>query len=399
MTGSIAVAGGVYAEHCLWPDWDQVFGSGGRAACALTGNVGSVVLHAWASPQNASRMQAQAKLYGVATNIGQTEQSIGFDYVHAMAVPTIRPSPGRIRRLPPLEVDAEVVLRFGMLESSARVRARRAIYDPQSTFGVDPFEANGSSADGLAIVGNRREIAELGGLSDPVSAARALVDGGRAAAVVVKAGVVGAYVVEKNREPVLIPPFQSASVWTIGSGDVFAAAFALLWAFKGAEPREAAMTASKAVADYAVTRALPMRSPAAIDALDLVPCLFHAQTVYLAGPFFTIAQRWLIDETKRCLEALGLEVFSPVHDVGRGPAETVAVEDLRGLDRCGVVFAIVDGLDSGTLFEIGYARAKDIPVYAFAQIASDEDMKMLDGSGCRIERDLVTALHRLAWRT
>jgi nucleoside 2-deoxyribosyltransferase len=92
-------------------------------------------------------------------------------------------------------------------------------------------------------------------------------------------------------------------------------------------------------------------------------------------------------------------VFSPVHEIGHGSASVVAPADLAALDECDVVFAILDGLDSGTLFEIGYARALNKPVYALAQSISEEDLKMVVGSGCRVFEDFVTALHCVAWRT
>ena len=93
-----------------------------------------------------------------------------------------------------------------------------------------------------------------------------------------------------------------------------------------------------------------------------------------------------------------MDVFSPVHDVGPGPASEVAPADIAELRGCDVVFAILDGLDSGTLFEVGYARALGKPVYVLAQRVSTEDLKMVEGSGCRIYGDLVTALHHLVWR-
>ena len=42
--------------------------------------------------------------------------------------------------------------------------------------------------------------------------------------------------------------------------------------------------------------------------------------VYLAGPFFSMGQRWLVDEARRCLGELGMDVFSPFHDIGPGAA-------------------------------------------------------------------------------
>ena len=144
---------------------------------------------------------------------------------------------------------------------------------------------------------------------------------------------------------------------------------------------------------------LPVPSRAQLEATALPEAVAREGRVYLASPFFTLGQRWLVDESRRCLRELGLLVFSPVHDVGPGPAEQVAPAALAALHECDVVFAILDGLDSGTVFEVGYARAVDKPVYALAQTVSEEDLKMVVGSDCKVFEDLVTALHHTAWRT
>ena len=62
------------------------------------------------------------------------------------------------------------------------------------------------------------------------------------------------------------------------------------------------------------------------------------------------------------------------------------------------MFALLNGVDAGTLFEVGYARALGKPVYALAQSVRSEDLKMLEGSGCLIFSDFVTAVHHAAWR-
>jgi nucleoside 2-deoxyribosyltransferase len=66
--------------------------------------------------------------------------------------------------------------------------------------------------------------------------------------------------------------------------------------------------------------------------------------------------------------------------------------------NCDRVFAVLDGIDSGTVFEVGYARALGVPVYALAQAVPPEDLKMVSGSDCRIFDELVTAIHHTAWR-
>ncbi|WP_221623397.1 nucleoside 2-deoxyribosyltransferase [Burkholderia ubonensis] len=68
------------------------------------------------------------------------------------------------------------------------------------------------------------------------------------------------------------------------------------------------------------------------------------------------------------------------------------------MNSCDRVLAILDGLDAGTVFEVGYARAKGIPIYALAQAVNEEDLKMVVGSDCNMFFDFVTALHHTAWK-
>lgn len=112
-----------------------------------------------------------------------------------------------------------------------------------------------------------------------------------------------------------------------------------------------------------------------------------------------MSQNWLIEQALEALESQNFKVFSPLHHVGRGSAAQVYDKDIRGLRECDLVFACVDGLDSGTIFEIGFARALDIPVVAFVQNETPEDLKMLEGSGCLLERDFVTAIYKAYWLT
>lgn len=392
---AIAVVGGLYHERCVWPDWDRVFGSGGRAAAAVVGHVDAISFRTYATDQMAESFRPQAAADGIAFEPAISGVEISFDYLHSLATPVISPPPSKIPTKQPLDVASDVVLRFGFMEGTARVTAERCVYDPQSAFAPEPFQANGSRAKMLAIVANRGEVVALGGSSDPELAAANLVRQG-AAVVVVKSGVRGAFVVD-GQGITHVTPHRSDRVWTIGSGDVFAGMFAARWGVHQDNPVDAAEIASLAVAAYANTMGLPIPAVGDLRA-RAAPVGSRGGQAYLAGPFFTVGQRWLIDEARRGLQELGLKVFSPVHDVGRGDAQMVAPADIAALEQCDVVFAILDGLDSGTLFEVGYARAKGKPVYALAQAVSIEDLKMIEGSDCRVYDDFVTALHHTAWR-
>ena len=119
----------------------------------------------------------------------------------------------------------------------------------------------------------------------------------------------------------------------------------------------------------------------------------RAGPVYLAGPFFNLQQRWLIDVVK---DALWPGVWSPSHEVGPGGIE-VAQADLDGLELCDSVLALLDDNDPGTVFETGYATKIGIPVVVYADKLDDEGGKMLLGSGSDHSADLSTAVYKAQW--
>lgn len=105
----------------------------------------------------------------------------------------------------------------------------------------------------------------------------------------------------------------------------------------------------------------------------------------------------MVGQARRDLLAMGLDVFSPYHDVGIGSAEDVVEKDLEGIRKCDVLLAIGDGLDSGTIYEMGYARALNKPVIFYAENESVQDKKMIEGSNCYITDDYVSAIYHTVW--
>ena len=106
---------------------------------------------------------------------------------------------------------------------------------------------------------------------------------------------------------------------------------------------------------------------------------------------------WLINEAKANLEAFGFDVFSPYHELGIGPAEYVAPMDIAAIDDADIIYAIFDGHDPGTLFEIGYAIKANKKVMVFSEQSPKEQLKMYQGTGCIIENDFATSLYKLSW--
>lgn len=393
----IIVVGGVYGEECAFPVRKQIFGSAGRAAVALSKpHFDSVILHTTLPEASAAQAIPNFDAYGIDVVNHGGEQFIDFEYLHCLATPFIHPRPSKIRQQKPFHVQGKLVVQFGMMECSPTVEADVCIYDPQSPIEPRSFTKSGSKAGRLAFVANSTEIKLLTGLSVD-EGARQLVKDESAEIVVAKCGLDGARIFDKTGCIGHVPAYETANVFTIGSGDVFVAAFALAWGDANVPPVEAADYASQAVAAYVESEHLPLIPMQGADQ-NRDPVKLAGGNVYLAGPFREIGQRVIINEARKVMTDLGMHVFSPVHDIGHGPASKVVKQDLKAIRDCDAVFAIVSGSSPGTLFEVGYAVAQNKPVFCVAQNMRSNDLKLPEGAGCIIHEDFISALHLLAWR-
>lgn len=96
--------------------------------------------------------------------------------------------------------------------------------------------------------------------------------------------------------------------------------------------------------------------------------------IYLASPFFDSRERFYMTEVLKVLRDRGEEVYAPYeHKIEDGedmPNEVwgalVYQEDINAIQKCDEVYVIYDGMysDSGTAFEVGYARAIGKPITA-----------------------------------
>ena len=399
---ALTVVGGLYREVCLEPSGHrELFGSGGRAAWTARQLGSTVDLQTCVDDITESDMLQWAADTGIIVMPVHVPRVPAFHYRHPLSRPLILPAPAELTKPIEFSVENDVVLRFGMLEASAVVRAETVVYDPQSAFTPESFSANGSRATHLAVVANDYEARTLVGdarcpLQDLVIALRKCEG---ADVAVLKAGPFGTWIATAD-ECRHMPCLITDRVWSLGSGDVFASVFAVRWGVDGIAPFEAVEDAVRVVARYADTGSVPLRE----EIVDLTgypaleaPSSLASSQVYLAAPFFTMAHRWLVDEIRNAVPG-DIRVFSPLHDVGRGPYEEVAPADLEGLRQSQVVLAVADGDDPGTLVEIGYARARGIRVVVLAETIAEEHLVMLRGSGCVITRDLCSAIYHTVWQ-
>jgi nucleoside 2-deoxyribosyltransferase len=107
--------------------------------------------------------------------------------------------------------------------------------------------------------------------------------------------------------------------------------------------------------------------------------------LFISGPFFNDEEVERIDRVKSVLEEMGFEAYSTSHrnppiDLGSRAQKDRRFKLLcREIGKSDGVFAVLDGKDAGTIWEMGYAFALGKPVVAFTENEPYFSL-MIDGS-------------------
>ena len=130
--------------------------------------------------------------------------------------------------------------------------------------------------------------------------------------------------------------------------------------------------------------------------------LMKSYDFYIAAPFFSPEQVMRVELVENMLKAKGLTFFSPRTDSAvadiNNPENRKKVFALNheSILKSNGVIAITDGKDPGTIWEAGYAYAKDIPViYIAFTLGHAQFNLMLAESGkaaCRTKEELSAAI-------
>ena len=397
ISDTIDIVGGTYHERCSEPVWREIYGSGLRAAYTIRALTDCcyIKLHTVADNYVKRHLDMHCPSLQIDLDVLEISNSICFNYHHALKPPFVHDVQ---KVVDSINVNGENCVVFGMLETNTTVCAKRIVYDPQSPTNPSLLSSSGSKADHVALVMNYQEASLLANSSNIDEIRGYLFTQENCECLVLKMGPMGARVfANRDSKGQNVPVYKTDFVWSIGSGDVFTAVFGYYWMIEGLDPFQSAMKASIGAASYCNSKRL--------DGLkhNIENCPFvpiqpgdHGK-VYLAGPFFTMAQRTFIDECYRALKGIGLDVFSPFHDVGIGEAKEVVPKDIEALDECKVVYAVLDGMDPGTVFEVGYAVALQKKVVLHAQNEHPTHLQMMVGTGCSIEKDFVTSIYKTYW--
>lgn len=405
---TIHIVGGTYKEYCAWPEHSTLQGSAGRAALCLSQMDSSLLieLHARVAKKDRNSLE---EVFAFSENcelkITECIETTKFDYFHPLSEPKVTPDVSR-EKLPVFDLskdEMDFAVIFGMIEAIPIVNCKLAVYDPQNTYCPTLFSETRSAADTLVYVINSNELSLFYTRKNPVPASIEVMSEWlstveNAEAIIVKCGQRGVYVQSKN-EKGWVPPYRTEKIFPIGSGDSFVAAFAYYWKIRELKFIDAATKSSIAAAYYVSHKMMNNEEGLEVFRQELEPLIYKPgrKKVYLAGPFFTLSDLWMINEAKQYIASFGMDIFSPYHEIGIGSAEEVVQKDIDAIRDCDVMYALFDGVDPGTLFEIGYARSLSKPVIILAENPKDEELKMYDGSGCKIFSDFASSIYHLAW--
>lgn len=392
------IIGGSYVENCVEPTYNELYGSALRAAAALACKDFKIKLHTCICEKYEPLLKLKSATFGFELDYSIILKTIEFDYYHPLSQPIAKFENNS--KIQFNKIDGNKILYYGMVEACAKFDGDYVVYDPQNHVS---FKDTGATAKHLALVLNKKEACLLSTIDneDLVTVGKSLLNSEKAEVIIIKNGSHGALVIETDKITE-IPVFETKKVWPIGTGDIFSAVFAWKWMIEQKSPSESAYQASQFTGQYCESQQLPLQ----INYPTLKPLIKSTKKkqIYLAGPFFTISERWLINEFRNILFDFGNNVFSPFHDVGIidskdiiSCSSEIAQADLNALSNCDVVLAIISGLDAGTLFEIGYAKSLNKKIVIFAQNVCDNDLTMLIGTDCEITNDFSTAIYKASW--
>lgn len=268
------IAGGTYLERCQYPKWERLFGSGMRAAIAVSGLSEGTVLHSYVPSIWKRDAEATLSSFRIIGELAPTRHELIFEYLDTLQKSFVPAVPDDNDQENPLTLDGEVVLRFGFMEGTAKVKGRTVVYDPQNSY--VKFHANGSTADRLAMILSEDELLGFGGLGDAprtddnlAAAAQNVFDNKPAPQIILTKDRLGGLQVYFGGSPISIKSYAAESYFRIGVGDVLAAAFTHAWGELGMEPVEAADFAARSIAYFVADARLPLLPPPQLSGLRL----------------------------------------------------------------------------------------------------------------------------------
>lgn len=400
----LSVLGGVYHEYCFSPVWNDIYGSGLRAAMAIRSKKGDtefLTIYSDNHPHT-KLIEYYSKSFGFGVRrIANEDEPIYFDYMNPIEAPVCSFTSKSTNSVP--HIRAKLLLKFGMMECAVQTNSDKVVYDPQNPDHPVLFHQDGSHANQVVYVLNQGEAQKITGKKDLEDCSEHLLMQPNVVCCIIKCGFYGAYVSTTTAKK-WVPVYQSDNIWLIGSGDIFSAIFAYHWLSGETDFFRIANIASYSTAQYSNNKSLNFSTVnySNLTAFKPLPetsgSHISSYKIYLASPFFNSTQYSYLLKILNILKKYDLNVFSPFHEIGVGDPLTIAEKDLKALKDSDLVLALLDDLDPGTIFEIGFARAREIQVMILSESLDEANSTMFIGSGCELYNDIATLLYKLIWK-
>lgn len=393
----ISVIGGTYREI----DYDDIsmdiYGSGYRCCKFLLENNCFINYYTSGNHEVEKYLKEVKKVY---TNfdfqLTKSEDLITFNYSFALDTPSIFPNILNINKTENIKVDSDNVICYGMLESEFNVIGKKVIYDPQTSLRPKKYSEIGIAEELIYIV-NMNEAKSISSQTDLDEIKKYFFSAENAFALIIKNGPYGAKLYLRNNDEFEIPSFITENVNKIGSGDIFTSCFGYYWMNKNLPLEECAILASKSTSIYCDKKVYVDVQDFDYDFITFQNKNINDKQVYLAAPFFSLAELILIDKIRSAFLEFGVKVFSPYHDIGLGDEETIAIKDLQGIRNSDLIFCVFDNLDSGTLIESGFSLAMNKKIIGYHRTCEESQLLMLKPGDSKVFKNLTTAMYHAIW--
>lgn len=393
----ISVIGGTYREI----DYDDIsmdiYGSGYRCCKFLLENKCDVKYYTSGNEEVKDYLNEIKKVYNNFNyQLTKSEYLIAFKYSFALDNPSVFPNILNIKKTENIKVESSNIICYGMLESEFNIKGNKVIYDPQTSLNPKRYSEIGIAEELIYIV-NMNEAKSISSENDLEKIKKYFFNSENTHALIIKNGPYGAKLYLKNKEEIEIPSFVTENVNKIGSGDIFTSCFGYYWMSKKLPLEECAVLASKTTSLYCDKKVYVDIKDFEFDFIEFKKGNFNDKQIYLAAPFFSIAELILIDKIRNAFLELGVKVFSPFHDIGLGDDETIAIKDLQGIKDSDIIFCVFDNLDSGTLIESGFSLAMNKKIIGYHRTCTDSELLMLKSENLRLFKNLTTAMYHTIW--
>ncbi|MFZ7115802.1 MAG: hypothetical protein ACO1G9_10515, partial [Bacteroidota bacterium] len=139
---TLSIVGGTYIEYCFEPSYEELWGSGLRASCALSKKGFAIKFTSFVGEGDFESATGISETFEIESNFIKIEETIRWEYTHPLASPLAYSKVLANPRID-LQLKEEIILYYGMIEANVKVTGEYVVYDPQNDV---PFSTTKSVA-------------------------------------------------------------------------------------------------------------------------------------------------------------------------------------------------------------------------------------------------------------